>query len=337
MAQVGCSNIRLKTVDTTERVLSSHKRLAPSASVRMRARVDGTVLLLEAEQACKLVVTEEVEVVEERGPDEDLIEEFIVLGVAAVPLVSGIVILADAPNVYDDDRNQRTYNPIGRDGAYAAGTVLTSLGGLIALIPLIELLRIAGSGEVITSTTERDGKVLAPDVPCEGVPRPIRTSVVLRVGGVNLATPGTDGDGVLELDLAEAVPPDLARRAVVIQVIVDERVVAEIDPRPIVEAQQARASQIATEPNEATTPAPPEEQPSPPPEGQPPRDHDSTPDAPGPETKIPIPVLPKGGAKSSPNPCRQECREACRNQNDNPNGAAEVLACSNKCIEWRCK
>ena len=46
---------------------------------------------------------------------------------------------------------------------------------------------------------------------------------------------------------AAAIRPELVRRAVVIQVIVADRVVAEIDPRPIAEAQQ-RGQQMATEP-----------------------------------------------------------------------------------------
>ena len=204
-------------------------------------------MLLEAVQGCKVVMQEEVELVEERVADEDLFEEFIVLGVALLPLTTGIVILADAPNVYDDDRNQRTYNPIGRGGAYAAGSVLTGLGGLLALVPIIELLRVAAAGETTESVVTREGDVVADGVPCEGTPNPVRTSVMLRIGGANLATPGTDRDGLMRLDLARAIRPELVRRAVVIQVIVADRVVAEIDPRPIAEAQQ-RGQQMATEP-----------------------------------------------------------------------------------------
>lgn len=253
---MGCSEIRLKTVDTQERVLSSRREVVPAAAVNARARMDGTTLLLEAVQGCKVVERQEVEVVEERGADEDLIEEFIVLGIALVPLSTGVVLLADAPNVYEDDRNQRTYNPIGKDGAYVAGTVLTGLGGLLALVPIIELLRVASAGDTVKSVTTRDGEPMAEGVACDGPPNPIRTSVSLRIGGANLATPGTDRDGLMRLDLARALPPELVRRAVVIQVIVGEQVVAEIDPRPIAEAQ-ARGQQMATEP-EVPEPVPEE-------------------------------------------------------------------------------
>lgn len=257
LACAGCSEIRLQTVDTQERVLSSKRQMVPAAAVNARARMDGTTLLLEAVQGCKVVVREEVEVVEERSADEDLFEEFIVLGIALVPLTSGIVILADAPNVHDDDRNARRYNPIGRRGAYVAGSVLTGIGGLVALVPIIELLRVASAGETTKSVVTRESEVVADGVPCEGTPNPVRTSVVLRIGGANLGTPGTDRDGLMRLDLARAIRPELVRRAVVIQVIVGDRVVAEIDPRPIAEAQQT-GQQMATEPEAVPETAPEE-------------------------------------------------------------------------------
>ena len=84
LACAGCSEIRLQTVDTQERVLSSKRQMVPAAAVNARARMDGTTLLLEAVQGCKVVVREEVEVVEERSADEDLFEEFIVLGLSLI-------------------------------------------------------------------------------------------------------------------------------------------------------------------------------------------------------------------------------------------------------------
>src|SRR5690606_2811414 len=74
-----------------------------------------------------------------------------------------------------------------------------------------------------------------------GTSEPLRTSVVLEVGGQRLPTPGTDAEGHLELDLAEAIPPEVAARAVTVKVIVSGKVVGELDIQPILDKQRQRA------------------------------------------------------------------------------------------------
>jgi hypothetical protein len=181
---------------------------------------------------------EEVRIVEQREADEDLTEEFTVLGLATAPLATGIIMLADAPNVYEADRNGASYNPVGPEGAYIGGTVLTAVGGLMALIPIIELFRVAAAGEETETTTTRQGATISANVQCDSENRPIATSVVLLVGSTHLSTPGTDHNGRLELDLARAIPHDVAKTAVSVQVIVAGRVVGELDIEPILDAQE---------------------------------------------------------------------------------------------------
>lgn len=235
---IGCADIRLKTVDTQTEVLSRRQDVIAGRSVKVRSRIDGTTLYLQTNQGCDLVEMEEVRTVEIREADEDLTEEFTVFGLATLPLTTGIVMLADAPNVYEDDRNTGQYNPVGPTGAYAGGTVLTAIGGIMALVPIIELMRVAAAGEERETTTTRQGSVVSSDVQCEASSRPVRTSVVLRVGARNLATRGTDQNGHLELDLAKAIPYDVAKKAVMVQVIVAGKVVGELDIEPILDAQE---------------------------------------------------------------------------------------------------
>lgn len=235
---MGCADIRLQTVDTQTEVLSRRQTIVAGGSVKVRSRIDGTTLFLQTNQGCDLVEMEEVRIVETREADEDLTEEFVVLGLSTVPLVTGIVMLVDAPNVYGDDRNSNQYNPTGPTGAYAGGTVLTAIGGIMALVPIIELMRVAAAGEERETTSTRQGAVVTGDVQCEASSNPVRTSVVLRVGASNLATPGTDHNGHLEIDLAKAIPHDIAKSAVIVQVIVAGKVVGELDIEPILDAQQ---------------------------------------------------------------------------------------------------
>jgi hypothetical protein len=239
-ALAGCADIRMTTVDTQERVLGRTQRVVPGAGVRVRARLDDTTLVLQTMRGCELVDWERVEILEVREPDEELVEEGVLLGLAAIPLGVGVGLLVDAPNVYDDDRNSPQYNSTGQTGAYVAGTVLTSIGGLIALGPIVQLFRIAGAGEETVSTTERRGEVKSANVPCQGASEPIRTSVVLEVGGHRLMTPGTDAEGHLEIDLAKVIPPEIAERAVTVKVIVSGKVVGELDVQPILDEQRRR-------------------------------------------------------------------------------------------------
>jgi hypothetical protein len=237
-ALCGCADISMTAVDTHDRVLSRRKEVVPSSSVRVRSRLAGTTLFLQTTQGCDLVEMEEVQRTEILEADEDPTEELVVLGLSTVPLVSGIILLADAPAVYDDDRNSRLYNPVGKTGAYVGGTILTSVGGILALVPTIELLRIAAASEEREEILSRTGARLAGGVPCEGPPVPVRASVVLRLAGADVHTVGTDDAGMLEIDLVSAIPPELAQRATTVQVLVADQMVGELEVSPILDAQR---------------------------------------------------------------------------------------------------
>ena len=204
----GCAHISMETVSSTEEVISSRKEIVPGEGVRVRARIDGTRLFLRTHRGCKVVEQQRVEVEEVREADESLAEEATVFTLGAIPLGIGIGLLADAPNVYENDRNSRTYNSVGPTGAYVAGGVLTAIGGLFVLPATIEMLRVAAAGDVVTHVEDREGAVLDANVACADGGSPIRTSVVLRVAGEHVATPGTDSQGQLTLDVADLVPPE---------------------------------------------------------------------------------------------------------------------------------
>jgi hypothetical protein len=236
----GCGEIYTTVVDSQETVLSSHQRVQVGSSVRVRSRLDGTTLILQTYQGCDLVEEEEVRRTEIREADEDLTEEFVVLGLSTIPLVSGIVMLVDAPNVYDTDRNAREYNAIGQEGAYIGGTALTVVGGILALVPMIELFRIAAAGEETTDTFTRPGRVLQHNVPCDTGLRPTSAAVTLVVAGQTIYSSATNPNGHLEVELTDVVPRDLAKRAVSIEVLVAGQVVGELDIAPVLDAQRER-------------------------------------------------------------------------------------------------
>ncbi len=236
-ASTGCDSIRLTTVDTHETVLSRTREVVPGPSVKVQSRLEGARLLLQTMQGCDLVEEERVRLIDIRESDEDLIEELILLGVGLIPLATGIAMLVDAPEVYSDDRNAREYNSVGEDGAMVGGVILTSIGGLLTLIPTVQLLRVAAAGEEEESVTTRRGDTLETNVPCEEPTGPIRTTVEILVGDKVAGTFSTDADGMLEVDLARTIPPSLADSHDTITVVVAGRPVAEIDMATIRDSQ----------------------------------------------------------------------------------------------------
>lgn len=237
----GCATISLAPVSSTEEVVSSRQEVVPGQGVRVRAAIDGTRIALRTVRGCKRIEQQTVRVEEVLEADESIAEEVVSFTVGAIPLGIGVGLLADAPNVYSSDRNSRTYNSTGPTGAYVAGTVLTTIGGLFILPATVELLRIAAAGEVETRVTEREGRVLDANVECFGGGDPIRTSVVLRAGAQVVPTPGTGADGTLTLDVADAVSREVAEQAVVVEVVVADQVVGELDVGPILEVHRRRA------------------------------------------------------------------------------------------------
>ncbi|RLB65494.1 MAG: hypothetical protein DRI90_01890 [Deltaproteobacteria bacterium] len=236
VASTSCDSIRLQTVDTHETVLSRTREVIPGPSVRVQTRLRDTTLVVQTMQGCDLVEQERVRVVEIRESDEDLIEEFIILGLGAIPLATGIAMIVDAKEVYPDDRNSRQYNSVGEDGAMVGGVILTSIGGLLTLIPVVQMLRVAAAGEEEESVTTRRGETVEANVPCEEPTGPIRTSVELKVGTTTAGSFSTDADGMLEIDLPRAIPRSLANSHETITVIVAGRAVGEIDMASIRDA-----------------------------------------------------------------------------------------------------
>lgn len=250
---LGCQTISMHTVHTDERVTASRLRIVAGNDVRVRSRIDGTTLIIQTTRACDLVEMEEVEVTEHREALEEVYEEFAIAGIGAIPVGIGIGMIADAPNVYDNDRHSRLYNQAGPEGAYIGGTILTVAGGSLMLWALIEAGRVVSAEDQITSSLTRQGQTIEHNVTCEGAATPVSAPVVLEVSGTSVRTDGTSSHGTLALDLASAIPPELANDAVSVRVIVAGKLIGELDIEPILD-EQARRQQPDVLPDQGVTP-----------------------------------------------------------------------------------
>jgi hypothetical protein len=256
LACVGCDPIRLATVDTHDTVLSRRSELTPGGGAIARAEIEGATVYLETFRSCDVVEMQEVRRVEIRKSDEDLPEEFALLTLSSIPITTGAVLIADAPNVYDDDRNARQYNSTSGDDATIAGGVVLGLGGLIAVPVLVQLFRVAAAGEETTNIIEKRGATVEHGVPCEGQMQSLRTSVLVQAGSTRLRSSYTDNKGQLVLDLAEVIPDDVASRESVVSISVGGSVVAEVD-MAIVRAAKSDRPAAAVIVTEEKVPPPP--------------------------------------------------------------------------------
>lgn len=204
----GCIDFNHGDTKTAEDVIEVKPEI-----VRTMARdqgsfeLEGTKLTVTAVARCDVVEMETVETTtttERDLDDDDLVPVAVLEALSFIPMGAGIALLADAPNVYDDDPNQRLYNETGQGGVIAAGTVLLAVGVLANIWPTVELIRL-GVPETDESTTTRQGQVLQRGVACRATDTAVGHTVRLRWAGGEVALGMTDDAGKLVADLRQSL------------------------------------------------------------------------------------------------------------------------------------
>ena len=206
----GCIEFRRgesKTVDDVIDTKTDVVRDVASDDGEMDLR--GTVLVVSVTPGCNLVETETVE--HETSYERKWDEEETVLPVAMLevlslaPMIAGVALLADSPQVYESDPNSRLYNPTGHKTAVNAGAALLAVGAVVNIWPTVELIRSA-IPETDTSTSTRTGQILQRDVECSADVNAAGRYVTLRWSGGTYSLGSTDGAGRLSSDLKQVLP-----------------------------------------------------------------------------------------------------------------------------------
>ena len=243
---MGCAEITYGDPEVRDTVVRREAAaVLPGADVRGEVVQAADGVRVSAAQRCELVERRQVERVTTRDKrNEDIGPELALFGLGSIPASFGVLYLADASSVHDADRNARLYNPVGPEGAAAAGVVLLILGAAIMAVPAIDTVRSIGS-DVQTTTVVENGDVLRPDVPCRGAPAPAAGRAVTgRLPGRVFSLGSTDGEGRLTIPVERLAPPDVFRAGDVppsMEIWVGERALGRVDLAPVARAQAEAA------------------------------------------------------------------------------------------------
>lgn len=248
---LGCAEITYGSPQTHDTLLRATPKVAPGVHVRAQISQSGTDVQLDATETCDLVEMNEIRRTTKRERQNDSLGMAItLLSIGASVASVGVLMLADSNRVYPADRNARLYNSIGSEGAIVAGTIVTSLGGLLMAVPVVDGFRSLGAleGEAVV---QEKGPVLQSHVPCRGpVPPAARRAATGRIAERKIALGETDASGRLIVDLVRMVPPDIFLQPnppSSLELWIDQTRVGDVDLGPVVEAQALEAQAAVEE------------------------------------------------------------------------------------------
>jgi hypothetical protein len=246
----GCAELQYGSATTQDQLLNRGERLVRGQTAAAKAWQDRTELRIQARWRCDLVEWNQIRRTTIEQAETDLTDDYLLLGLSAVPIGAGVVLLADSGNVYESDRNARLYNQAGPAGAIAGGVVLVAAGALLATIPVVEIIRASATREEETLVEER-GRTLRPDLGCSSAEPAGGIAVDGRVPAAAPGTPDlrfslgvTDSSGQLTVDLAQALPAETLHAAGLprsMEVLVGGRMVGLVDLNPVLLAMDDRS------------------------------------------------------------------------------------------------
>lgn len=209
----GCVDVNKTHLRNEEEVIERTEKTIPSPKFAATVDAKGGILRVKVVPECELVEEEKVEIrdVSDRTLSNDDRGWMTLLSVVGgVPLTSGTVMLADAPNVYDSDPNGRLYNSTGQDTTIGVGVVLVAVGLAATLPPMVNALRAVGTSST-ESTITRIGVIKQENAPCRGDETGQSYSVIVKLGAQQMSVGAVRPRDELNVDLRQALGPTLLR------------------------------------------------------------------------------------------------------------------------------
>ncbi len=210
LASAGCEKVGRTSVKTVDEVIERRPKTQFAGQFAGEAKLAGNALHVRVEPVCALVEEETVETTttyeKDALPGDDKLWMAAIGGVGTLPLGGGIALLADAPNVYDNDANGRTYNPNGQDSVLIGGVALTILGAAMVIPPVVNAFRYVGD-EDESRTHTRPGATLKSGVACSGAVANASYQLTGRVPGQQVQLASGTGSRRFTVALKSVIPP----------------------------------------------------------------------------------------------------------------------------------
>jgi hypothetical protein len=238
---LGCAQITPQTPTQADKPLRTVKMLERTGEITGTVEQDGLNLVITASHACRLRedrVVRRTTTIEHKNATPSI--DWFWLGVGASVAATGAILLADAGSVYDDDRDSRTYNPMGSNGARALGYGLLATGGAFLVIPVVDVIR-AGETKVNKGEVRIEGELLGDDVPCSDAPV-VDVPVIFQFEQIKESLGSTDREGTLDIQLDKVLNRKLIFGKVgKAEVLVGDTVLGRVLTKPLVTVREARA------------------------------------------------------------------------------------------------
>jgi hypothetical protein len=147
----GCAEIGLSKPTVTPVPIRTRQEevVRPEGTVATLV-VNGPTLTVRASRACDVrEVHENRETRVRERVNQSKVLDWVALGGGVALAGSGIAVIADANNVYSNDKTSRTYNDVGPGTARGIGYGLTAAGAALLVIPIVDAFRAQGTTEEV--------------------------------------------------------------------------------------------------------------------------------------------------------------------------------------------
>jgi hypothetical protein len=208
---LGCANIEMAHVDTTERVVQRDPDPVEGTANVASLTGEGTAPEVTVRKNCDAYGRERVEITNREAAKNRSAALDVALAVTGgVSAGLGVAAVLDAKNVYPNDPASRTYNSAGPGAEQAAGFALIGVGAVALAIAVIDVARAQRTEERVSFEARRSSDRIGN---CEGQPvagLEVEGRFEGGAAGHAVSLGQTGPDGKLAIDVRKLEPPSAA-------------------------------------------------------------------------------------------------------------------------------
>lgn len=191
-----------------EEPLENKRAQILSKRVRVTVDQDDTTITIVAERVCDVEERARIQTTTERervNLQPGVTWQLGIYGAILAGVGTGVIVDAQL-NVEESELDGQGYNPIGPTGATAIGAAFLAAASPMLIIALVDGIRATGTEDEVSEVYQSKGVIEKNTTCLKRVPVASAKIVGETRKGTKLMLGQTDAEGVLEVELAEAVP-----------------------------------------------------------------------------------------------------------------------------------